>query len=109
MPGPDRGALAAVRHAQEAQRRAVRPVPGRLGPGLDELGGPVGAAVVDDEDLDRVRQPAGAGRTVAGRLAAAVEVAEQLVERRADPLRLVVGRQDDREARRAGRLTSRAV
>ena len=97
--GPDRRALAAVGDAEQAQGRAVRAVTGRLGPSLDDVDGRVRAAVVDDEDLDGLGEPRGAERTVTRQLAATVQVAEQLVERRADPVGLVVRRQNDREAR----------
>ena len=88
--GADRRALAAVRHRQQLElaRR-------RLGPGADEVGGAVGAAVVDDEDLDRLRELARARVVPRGRGPAPMQVAEQLVEGRAEPLLLVVGGQDD--------------
>ena len=88
-PGPDRRALAAV-----GDRQQLELARDRLGPGADEVGGAVGAAVVDDEDLDRLGEPLRAGPAVAPR-AAAPEVAEQLVERRAEPVFLVVRGQDD--------------
>ena len=59
--------------------------------------GAVARAVVDDEHLDVVGQMGGSGRTVACGLAAASEIAEQLIERRPDPVRLVVRRQDERQ------------
>jgi hypothetical protein len=74
----------------------------RLAPGPDEVGRAVRAAVVDDEDVDPVRQAGGAGRTLAGGLSPSAQVAEQLVEGRLDPAGLVEGGQDDRERR--GRL-----
>ena len=61
----------------------------------------VRAAVVDDEDVDRLRQCGRAGRSVARLVAAPAQVAEQLVERRADPFRLVEGGQDEGEAHRS--------
>ncbi len=60
-----------------------------LGTCLDEVGGAVGAAVVDDEDLDVRRQGRLARRPLRfDRLLP--EVVEQLVERRADPFRFVI-------------------
>ena len=97
-PGPDRRALAAVRHRRSrsgASRRAATCASGRA---VDERGRGVGAAVVDDEDLDPLGEAGRARRAVARALAATPQVAEQLVERRADPFRLVEGRQDDGQA-----------
>ena len=69
--GPDRRALAAVRHRRARRRRPVGAASGRA---PDEVGGAVGAAVVDDEDVDRRRQLGRAGRAVARLVAAPVEV-----------------------------------
>ena len=63
-----------------------------------ERGRGIGAAVVDDQDLDPLGEAGRAGRPVPRALAAAPQVAEQLVERRADAGLLVEGRQDDGQA-----------
>ena len=94
-PAADGRALAAVRHRQEPQpgRHVVRDL--RLGPRAHEGGRRVGAAVVDDEDLDPLGEAGRPGRPVARALATAPQVAEQLVERRADarlPRRRPAGR-----------------
>ena len=77
--------------------------PAASGRAAHDGGGRVGAAVVHHEDLDAragaERRPGAPSRAA---LAAPVQVAEQLVEGRADALRLVEGRQDDREGRVGG-------
>ena len=89
MPALDRRALAPVRDRQELELAG-----GRLGPSPDEVGRAVGAAVVHDEDLDPLRELGRPGSALAAR-PAPVQVAEQLVERGAEPRLLVVGGQDD--------------
>ena len=53
-PGPNRRALPAVRHGQDRELGGHRLGACRLRAGADEVGRAVGAAVVDDEDFDRV-------------------------------------------------------
>ncbi len=65
--------------------------PSRLGPVAHEVGRAVGAAVVDDEDVDPGMHAFGRRR---------VEIGEQLVEGGADAPGLVVCRQHDRERSR---------
>jgi hypothetical protein len=98
-PRADRRTLAAVRDAKQAQPRAVRSDPGRLRSGGDDRCRVVRAAVVDDEDVDRGGEPIGARCALSGHVATPREIAEQLVERWSDAIRLVVGRQDDGQAR----------
>ena len=93
-------ALARVRHDEDPQRGPSFRVRRGLQTGTDELGGPIRTAVVDHQDFDRVRQLGGTRRPVATDRIAVFEVAEQFVEGRADPLRLVEGRKHDREALR---------
>ena len=90
---PDGRALAAVGDGQELEL-AGEPSPGAPGRARAVPSAP---AVVDDEDVDRVRQPSAPGAAVAARSPRRCEVAEQLVERRAEPRLLVVGGQDDCE------------
>ena len=68
-PRPDRGALAAVRHAQHMQPDAGHGAAG-LRAALDLGDRVVRAAVVDDQDIDRVGQRCGAGRAIAAVLIA---------------------------------------
>ncbi len=80
-----------------------RPVPSgppiaASGRGLDEARRVVGAPVVHDEDVDAVGEARRTRAAVARHVAAPPEVAEQLVERGADPFGLVVRRQDDGQA-----------
>ena len=97
-PGPDRGALAAMRHGHDPERGAGDVAAlGRLRPCRDDGGRGVGAAVVHDHDVDAGRQPGRSRRPVPGTLAATPQVAEQLVQRRADPVGLVVRREHDGE------------
>ena len=98
-PRPDRRALAAVRDRDDGQRRAGLRVAASPAARATRSGGAVGAAVVDDEDLDPAGQLRRAGRPVARGLAAPAEVAEQLVQGRLDPVGLVVGGQHDRQGR----------
>ena len=87
--GTHGSALAAVWYAADLQSYAVDGARS-LGTCLDEVGGAVGAAVVDDEDLDVRRQ----GRLTRRPLRfdrLLPEVVEQLVESRADPFRFVIG------------------
>ena len=67
-----------------------------LGSGSHDLRGPVGAAVVDDEDADDLRQVARARSSVTSLFATTPQIAEQLVERRLEPRLLVEGGQHDR-------------
>jgi len=92
--GANSGALSAVGHGQHAQIGFRSCGTGGLGASADQVGRSVGAAVVDDEDLDSLRKRGGSGCSVSSALAAAPEVAEELVERRSDPLGLVEGGQD---------------
>ena len=96
-PGAHRGALAAVGHDEHPQARPGLGVRCRLRSRPDEVGGAIRAAVVDHEHLDRLGQRRGARRPVAADRVRGAEVTEQLVEGRADPLRLVVGGQHDRQ------------
>ena len=70
-----------------------------LGSTAHEVRGPVGGAVVDDQDVDRVRQLVGSGAPLARVVAASVEIAEQLVESGSEASLLVVGGQDKRQGR----------
>ena len=79
------------------------------GAGADEIGRVVGAPVVDDEHLDPIGQRRGTGRPVATDRVAVFEVSEQLVEGRADPLRLVEGGEHDRQALRRCHLAGSLV
>ncbi len=91
-PGAHGGAFAPVRHVRTPGHR--RPNSGRA---LTRSARPVLAAVVDDQHVDRVRQLVGTRTPVARVIAAAVQIAEQLIERRAEASLLVVGRQNDGE------------
>ena len=64
-PGLHRGALAAVGHRQQREERRPGDRRGRrLRASPDQVGGPVGAAVVDHQDAHVVRQAGRAGRPV---------------------------------------------
>ncbi len=97
-PGTDSGALPAMGDPKQVQpgRGALGARHG-LGPCLDDTAGGVAGAVVHDEDVPVAelgrRAPTGARR------AAPAEVAEQFVQRARKAIRLVVGGQDEREAR----------
>ena len=101
--GPHRGALAAVRHREQLHLAGDV-----LGSGPDQGGRPVGGPVVHDQDVDGLRQRLRPRPAVAGLLTPAVQVAEQLVEGRAQPGLLVVGRQDDGEGGLGHRPQSRS-
>ncbi len=115
-PGPDRGALAAVGDRQQREGRpSPRLTPAGLRAGTDERGGAVGAPVVHDEDVDVRRQVTRARRPVAAEVGPPAQVAEELVEGRPEAVLLVVGGQDDGQARRVhggsvyGRPPTRAI
>ena len=93
-PCANRGPLAAMGHRQQLELAV-----GVLRSGAHEVRGPVGGAVVDDEDVDRVRQLVGSGAPFARVIAASVEIAEQLVQRGSEASLLVVGGQDKRQCR----------
>ena len=95
-PGTHRGALAAVRDGHDLEIDPVDPLD--LAPRAHDVGGPVRAPIVDDEDGDPLRELSCARGTLPGMLAAPVQVAEQLVEGRSDALRLVIGGEDEGEA-----------
>ena len=99
MPARTAAPLPAVRDPEHVQSH-VADGSRRLGSRLDDGDGLVRAAVVDDEDVDLLREVGRPGRPVARLVGPAAEVAEQLVERRADPFGLVEGGEDEREAHR---------
>ena len=98
-PGPDRRALAAVGDAQEPQGRSRRARPclsGRAST-MSAVASVLPSSTTRTSMLSGSRAAPGAPSRAL--LAASVQVAEQLVQRRPDPFGLVVRRQDDREAR----------
>ena len=98
-PRLHRGALAAMGHRQERQQRRPGCRPGRrFRASPDQVGGPVGAAVVDHQHAHVVRQARRARGAVPALLAMPAQVPEQLVEGRPQAGLLVVGGQDDRHA-----------
>ncbi len=101
-PGAHSRALATVRHAQHPKGRSRGSAGCTLRPRLDQRDRRIGAAVVHDHDVDRVWKAGGTRRAVAAGLGTSSQIAEQFVERRSDPLRLVERRQDDGEARMRG-------
>jgi hypothetical protein len=90
-------ALAPVRDADDVQPHAVDGT-GRLGSSFDDAHGLIRAPVVDDEDLDLLRERGRTRCPVTCLVAPPAEIAEQLVERRTDPFRLVESREHQGEA-----------
>ena len=67
------------------------PRPFASGLALDDLGRCIRAAVIDDQDLDVIGESCGSRCPLTSEVAAAMEVPEELVQRRPDPGGLVVG------------------